>query len=70
MTLIKIWLLFNMLLFSVALARAQEQATPRERALMERVSGEINSNLVCSAATIALQDKIKELEQKLKEATK
>ena len=67
---IKVWILLNLFLFSVALARAQEQATPREQALMQRVSGEINGNLVCSANTIALQDKIKELEAKLKEAEK
>ncbi len=51
-------------------AIAQEQGTPRERALMERIGGEVNGSLVCSANVIALQDKIKELEAKLKEAPK
>lgn len=70
MTPIKIWLLFTVFLFSVALARAQELSPPRERALMARVSSEINSNLACSTDVAALQDKIRELEQKLKAADK
>ncbi len=50
--------------------RSQEQPPPRERALMERVSAEINSNLVCATNVATLQDKIKELEAKLKAAEK
>lgn len=73
---IKVWILLNMLLFSVALAHAQEPVAqtlqaatpPRERALMERVGAEINNNLVCSTNVAALQDRIKELESKLKAA--
>lgn len=61
MTAVKIWILFNMFLASVVLARAQEQAAPRERALMQRIGSEVNSNLVCAANAEALQDKIKEL---------
>lgn len=61
MTAVKIWILFNMFLASVVLARAQEQATPRERALMERVGSEVNGNLICVANVVALQDKVKEL---------
>ncbi len=70
MTFIKVCVLLNMFAFLVVTARAQEQSSPRERALMERVSAEINGNLVCSTNVAALQDKIKDLEQKLKDATK
>lgn len=71
MMFVKLWVLFNLLALSVALARAQEQPpSPHERALMERVSREINSNLICSTNLEALRDKIKELEAKLKEAPK
>lgn len=69
-SLLKIWVLVNMLVFAIAVSHAQEQSTPREQALMQRVSGEINGNLVCSANVIALQDKIKELEAKLKATEK
>ena len=51
-------------------ARAQDNVSPRERALMDRVSIEINGNLACSTAVAALQDRVKELEQKLKAAEK
>lgn len=51
-------------------SRAQDAAPPRERALMERVSIEINGNLACSANVAALQDRVRELEQKLKAAEK
>ncbi len=50
--------------------RAQDQGSPRERALMERVSVEINNSLVCSTNVAVLQDKIKDLEQKLKDKPK
>lgn len=70
MTVIKIWILFNMLLFSVALARGQEQQAPRVRALMERVNTEVSNNLQCSEALHSLMDRVRELEKKLKEATK
>ena len=70
MTAIKIWVLLNMLILSVALARAQEQAAPRERALMERVSAEINNNLACATDKQTLMDRIRELEAKLKEKDK
>lgn len=46
--------------------RAQDNPAPRERALMERVSIEINGNLACSANAMVLLDRIKDLEQKLK----
>ncbi len=53
-------------LLSAATGQTQEQSTPRERALMERIGLEINSNLACSTNVAALQDKIKELDAKLK----
>ncbi len=56
-------------LLFVSIASAQE-APPRERALLERIGLEVNSNLTCSANVAALQDKIKELEAKLKVAPK
>ncbi len=61
---------FFIFLLSAVTGQTQEQSSPRERALMERVSGEINGNLICSANVIALQDKIKELEAKVKAAEK
>lgn len=51
-------------------ARAQDIGTPRERALMERVSIEINSGLNCATNVAVLQDKVRELEQKLKATEK
>lgn len=47
-------------------ARAQDNASPRERALLGRISAEINTSLACSTEVAVLQDRIKDLEQKLK----
>lgn len=71
MTLLKLWVLANMFVLAVSFgARGQEQSSPRERALMERVSIEVNGNLACSTNIATLQDKIKELEAKLKATEK
>lgn len=62
--------MWGMLLIGGFKAFGQEQATPRERAFMERINIEISNNLGCSTNSIALQDRIKQLEQKLTEAEK
>lgn len=49
---------------------AQEQLPPRERALMERINTEINGGLVCATNSIALQDRVRQLEKDLVEAKK
>ncbi len=45
--------------------RAQEQQTPKNRALMERIGIEVNGNLACAEATYALRDRVSELERQL-----
>lgn len=67
MTIIKIWILLNMFLFSVALVGAQEQqASPRERAMLERIRSEVNGNMYCSELVEVLRDRVRDLEAKLK----
>ncbi len=56
---------WEVLMLATLPSRAQE-ISPRERALMERIGGEVNSNIACSTNVVALQDKIKDLETKLK----
>lgn len=69
-TLLKIWLLVNMAILCILSASAQEQATPKERALIERITGELNNNIACSTTVQTLLDRIKELEAKAKSDAK
>lgn len=64
----RVWLVSLLLWFALLypLWGQEQPASPRERALMERVSIEINNNLACSTSVQALQDRIRELEQKAK----
>lgn len=64
------FVIWEILVLATLPGRAQDIPPPRERALMERVSIEINGNLMCSANVAALQDRVRELEQKLKAAEK
>lgn len=65
-TLIKNWILLNILLASVALARGQEQESPRVQALFGRVNSEVSANLQCVANAITLADQLKEAKQKVR----
>lgn len=49
-------------------AHAQQAASPAEQALSGKLSQEIGAGLQCSAAMIAAQAKIKELEAQLAQA--
>lgn len=62
--------LWGMVLIAGVKAFGQEQATPRERAFMERINAEIGNSLTCATNNVALQDRIKHLEQKLADTEK
>lgn len=64
------FLVWEVLVLATLPSRAQDIPSPRERALMDRVSTEINGNLMCSANVAALQDRVRDLEQKLKATEK
>lgn len=70
MTLLKIWILANMFMLAGSFGVRGQETSPRERALIERIGIEVNGNLVCSTNIASLQDKIKELETRLKAAEK
>lgn len=68
-TILKIWILLNMAVVALLVSgpgRAQEQQpAPRERALLARLSQEINNTIACGTEVGLLQDRIKELEGRL-----
>lgn len=69
LTAVKLWLLFNMLVLSCILARAEDQP-PKVRALLERLNVEVGNTLTCSENVYTLLDKVKDLQAKLDAAMK
>lgn len=70
---LKIYILINVVALSLILclpARAQEQQSPRTRALIERLNHEVQNTLTCSENAYKLLDKVKELQDKLDAAQK
>lgn len=63
----RIWLAFLLAYGMTTAAFAQQQSTPIEQAMGQKIMAEINNGLACSARLIEVQKQLDDAQAKLKE---